>query len=112
MAMVLLLLIVSLSLKRNDVLIAALALQVLAMTVPRVFAPLAAVWLGLSNAIGAVMSRLVLTVVFFLVVTPVGLLRRLLGSDSLRLRAFKSGNESVMVQRRHTFSARDLERPF
>ena len=42
-------------------------------------------------------------VVFALVVTPIGLLRRALGKDSLRLRAFRSGDESVMVVRNHTF---------
>ena len=56
-----------------------------------------------------VMSRVVLTVVFFLVVTPVGLLRRLLGKDSLRVRAFKAGDESVMLTRNHVCSGADLD---
>jgi hypothetical protein len=51
-------------------------------------------------------------VVFALVVTPISLLRRALGKDSLRLRAFRSGAESVMVVRNHTFTAGDLEKPY
>jgi len=35
-----------------------------------------------------------------------------LGKDSLRLRAFRAGNESVMVVRNHTFTASDLEKPY
>ena len=35
-----------------------------------------------------------------------------LGSDSLRLRAFRAGDESVMVVRNHTFTAGDLETPY
>ena len=112
MAMVLLLLILSITLKRNDLALDALVLQVIAMTVPRIFAPIAVVWLGLSHLLGAVMSRIVLTVIFFLVVTPIGLARRLLGKDSLRVRAFKAGDDSVMLTRNHISSAADLERPY
>ncbi len=112
MAMVLLLLIFSIALKRNALALDALVLQVIAMTMPRIFAPIAVVWLGLSHLIGAVMSRVVLTVIFFLVVTPIGLVRRLLGKDSLRVRAFKAGDESVMLTRNHLSSAADLERPY
>ena len=112
MAMVLLVLIFAITLKRDELLLGALVLQVIAMTVPRIFAPIAVVWLGLSHLIGAVMSRVILTVVFFLVVTPIGLLRRLLGKDSLRVRAFKTGNESVMLTRNQICSGADLERPY
>ena len=90
----------------------AAVLQVITMTVPRIFAPIAVVWLGLSHLLGAVMSRVVLTVIFFLVVTPIGLVRRLMGKDSLRLRAFKAGDDSVMLPRNHVFSDADLERPY
>ena len=58
------------------------------------------------------MSRVILTLIFFLVVTPIGLVRRLLGKDSLRLRAFKTSDDSVMLPRNHIFSGADLERPY
>jgi hypothetical protein len=112
MAMVLLLLIFSIALKRNELVLGALVLQVITMTVPRIFAPIAVVWLGLSHLLGAVMSRVILTVIFFLVVTPIGLVRRLLGKDPLRLRAFNASDDSVMLPRNHIFSGADLERPY
>ena len=112
MAMVLLLLILSITLKRNELVLDALVLQVITMTVPGIFAPIAVVWLGLSHLLGAVMSRVVLTLIFFLVVTPIGLVRRLLGKDSLRLRAFKASDDSVMLPRNHIVSGTDLERPY
>ena len=112
MAMVLLLLIFSITLTRNELVLGALVLQVITMMVPRIFAPIAVVWLGLSHLLGAVMSRVVLTVIFFLVVTPIGLVRRLLGKDSLRLRSFKASDDSVMQPRHHIFSGADLERPY
>lgn len=112
MAMVLLLLIFSITLKRTELVLDALVLQVITMTAPRIFAPIAVVWLGLSHLLGAVMSRVVLTLIFFLVVTPIGLVRRVLGKDSLRLRAFKASDDSVMLPRNHTYSGADLERPY
>ena len=112
MAMVLLLLIFAITLKRDALVLGALVLQVVVMTVPLIFAPIAVIWLGLSHLLGTVMSRVVLTVVFFVVVTPVGLLRRLLGKDSLRVQAFKAGDESVMLTRNHLCSGADLERPY
>jgi len=112
MAMVLLLLLVAASRKREAYLIAAMVLQVLNMTVPQIYRPVAVLWLGLSDLLGAVMSRVLLSIVFFAVVTPIGLIRRLLGKDSLQLRAFKAGKGSVMLERNHTFVSHDLESPF
>jgi hypothetical protein len=111
MAMVLLLVLALLKWGRNELLIAALIVHVVNMIVPQVFRPVAIAWFGLARLLGAVASRVLMFVVFALVVTPIGLLRRALGKDSLRLRAFRSGDESVMLVRNHTFTASDLEKP-
>jgi hypothetical protein len=112
MAMVLLCLLLALSPKRHAFLFVAIALHLLNMTVPVIYRPVAIVWLGLSDVMGAVMSRVLLSIVFFLVVTPIGILRRLFGKDALKLRAFKASRNSVMLERNHTFTGRDLERPY
>lgn len=112
MAMVLLLLIVAASRKREVYLFVAMALQILDMTVPQIYKPLAVLWLGLSDLVGSVVSRVLLSLVFFLVVTPIGVFRRLIGRDSLRLRAFKASKKSVLLERNHTFVGQDLETPY
>lgn len=112
MAMVLLLLIVAASRKREVYLFAAMALQILNMAVPQIYRPVAVIWLGLSDLLGSVVSRVLLSIVFFVVVTPIGIFRRLIGKDSLKLRAFKASTESVMLERNHTFVGRDLETPY
>ena len=112
MAMVLLLLILWVVLKRKELVMGAIALHVLNMTVPQVYRPVAVLWLGLSDLLGAVVSKILMFVVFFAVVTPIGILRRLAGKDSLKLRDFKAGKDSVMLARNHTFTERDLERPY
>jgi hypothetical protein len=112
MAMVLLLLIVFATRKREGYLIVAMVLHVLNMIVPQMFRPVAVVWLGLSDLLGGVVSKILLSIVFFVVVTPIGMVRRLLGKDSLKLRAFKASQGSVMLERNHTFIGQDLERPY
>ena len=112
MAMVLLLLILFASRKREWLLFGALALHVLNMIVPRIYRPVAVVWLGLSELLGIVSSKVLLSIVFFGVVTPIGILRRLFGTDSLKLRAFKASQDSVMLERKHKFSGGDMERPY
>ena len=112
MAMVLLLLILFGTRKREGILFAAMALHVLNMITPQIYRPVAVVWLGLSDLLGAVVPRILLGVLFFMVVTPIGLFRRLLGKDTLKLRAFKGSEGSVMLQRNHVFIGRDLEKPY
>jgi hypothetical protein len=112
LAMVLLLMIVAATRKKEGYLFLAVALQVVNMTVPQIYKPVAVIWLGLSDLLGSVVSRILLSIVFFVVVTPIGMFRRLIGRDSLKLRAFKASKESVMVDRNHTFVGRDLEAPF
>jgi hypothetical protein len=90
----------------------AIPVLLLIMTVPVVFRPFAFVWLGFSNALGAVMSKLILSVVFFVLVVPIGALRRLLGKDAMRLSEFKKSGRSVLKVRDREFTAADIEQPF
>ena len=112
MAVVLILLIASLWL-RNDVFTKlAIAALIVNMTFPILFHPIAILWFAFSNFLGAVVSRVLLTIIFFIIVTPIGLIRRLLRKDSLRLREFKKSQESVMVNRDIFYSKEDLVNPF
>ncbi len=112
MAMVLLLLIVAASRKREGYMFLAMGLHIVNMIWPQIYRPLAVVWLGLSDLLGSIVSKVLLSIVFFVVVTPIGILRRLAGKDSLKLRAFKASKDSVMLERNHTFVSQDLERPY
>jgi hypothetical protein len=112
MAMVLLLLILAGTRKREGYLFGAMALHVLNMTAPQVYRPFAVLWLGLSDLLGSVVSKILLSIVFFAVVTPIGMIRRFVGKDSLKLRAFKASQESALLERNHTFTSQDLERPY
>jgi hypothetical protein len=112
MALVLLLLIAAYFGGGPGWLTAAIVVQVVVMTAPRLFRPWAVAWFALSHALGFVMSKVLLGIVFLLLVTPLGLVRRAMGKDALRLRQFKAGRGSVMVTRNHPFTAADLKQPY
>ena len=112
MAMVLVFLLVWLLRRRDGYIGVALILQLVTMTAPQLFRPLAVVWFGLSHVMGAVASRVLLSIVFFVFVTPVGIWRRVMGADSLQLKSFGRGKQSVMKVRNHTFVGQDLEQPY
>ena len=92
---------------------AALACLALGLLLVAVFAlPLAArlaqAWLVLSHAIGTVVSKLILGVIFFIFLTPLALLYRVFNRDSLGLRRRK-GQRTYFTERRQRFTAKDIE---
>lgn len=79
---------------------------------PSLFKPLAYLWFGFSKALGWLTSRIVVSLLFFVLVTPVGLIRRLMGKDTLHLKAFKKNRKTAFIDRNHVFTAQDLTYPF
>jgi hypothetical protein len=112
MALVLLLLIVYIRTRRDGLLWWAIILHILNMIVPKIYAPVAVLWLGFAHVLGTVMSKILLSILFFLVITPIGILRRLSGKDSLKLRNFKASKDSALVVRNHVFAGQDIEKPY
>jgi len=90
----------------------AIGILLVTLLIPSLIKPLAWVWFGFSKVLGWVTSRIVLLVIFWGLVTPIGLIRRAFGKDPLRLRQFKKGDNSAFVERNHEFSAADLKYPF
>ena len=87
-------------------------LLLLDMIAPALYKPAAKLWFGLSAVLGAVMSKVLLSIIFFLVLTPMGLMRRIGGKDPMRMRQFKKGEDSVFRVRDHAFVAADIEQPY
>lgn len=112
MAMVLLVLLFYLFTGYDKLVPLATGLLLLNMIWPGAYRPVARIWLGVSYIMGAVMSRFLLSVLFFLLVTPVGLIRRMCKADTLQLRQWKNNNDSVFKVREHTYSATDLKQPY
>lgn len=90
----------------------AILLTIITMTKPGVFKAVAVLWFGISELLGAIMSKMILTIIFFGVICPVGFLANLLRKDPMRLRQFKVSTGSVFSSRNHTYCASDLKTPF
>ena len=71
---------------------------VVAIARPSILGPLNRAWAKFGLLLGRVINPVILGVVFFLVVTPMAVIRRLLGKDSLHLK-FKSNLESYWIDR-------------
>ena len=91
---------------------AAIILLVLTMACPVVFKPVAYLWFGMSRFLGRVSSTVFLTLIFFLMVTPVGLIRQRFGYDPFKRGQFKKGAGSCFSTREHLYSKTDLETPY
>ncbi len=90
----------------------AVLILLVTMVWPALLKPVAKLWFGFSHILGTVMSKVILSLVFFLVLTPMGVLRRIVGKDAMQVKTWKKGNDSVFRVRDHTFDASDIEQPF
>ena len=112
MAIVLILLLIGFFRESHAWSIAAMVVHVLNMIAPRIYRIPARFWFGLSHVMGTVASTILLSVTFAIVVVPIGLIRRWMGKDAMRLKEFKAGSGSVMRERNHTFTGADIEKPY
>jgi predicted membrane metal-binding protein len=71
---------------RGWALVVAGVFAVAALALPRVLAPLNRLWLRFGLLLHACVSPIVMGLVFYTTVTPIGLVRRFLGHDPLQLR--------------------------
>jgi hypothetical protein len=58
----------------------------LGLVVPLALGPVERIWMKLARAMGWVMTRVILGIIFLLLFTPAGLIMRLLGKDPMELR--------------------------
>lgn len=69
-----------------------LFLVVLGVSAPSILRRPRKAWMALAEGLSFVMTRLILLLVFYLVVTPIGWLRRASGNDPLRRRTKVEGS--------------------
>lgn len=77
----------------------SVAFLLVAFARPELLGPLNRVWLKFGLLLGRIVSPLAMGLVFFLVMTPIGLVMRLFGKDLLRLR-LEPESKSYWIERR------------
>jgi hypothetical protein len=81
-----------------------------ALTVPGWLAPLYKTWMAFGHVLGWINARIILGIVFFVVVTPIGLIMRLSGKDLLRMRRGKA--VSYWIRRDQPLDPQSLRNQF
>ena len=69
------------------------------LILPMLLKPLHKMWMTLAVLLGWLMTRIILTILFYLVVTPIGLLAKVSGKDFLN-RKFNSNASSYWIPRK------------
>ena len=77
--------------------IISLIFLVLGLINSRVLTPLNKLWFKFGIFLGKIVSPLVMGIIFFLVVTPIGLIMRLIGKDLLNLKY--NSNKSYWIEK-------------
>ncbi len=89
-----------------------LALIVLGMLLPTVLRPLYRVWMGLALVLGFIMTRVLLTLVFYLAVFPTGIGLRIFGKDPMHRKIDRDAPSYWIKKMYRDDSPKRLERYF
>ena len=89
---------------------ASLAIGITSLIIPAVAKLILKVWGYLALALGWINSRILLTAVFYLVLTPIALISRIFNKDKLKLGKNKS--DTMFTTRNHVYTSKDIENPW
>ena len=81
---------------------------ILGIILPSILRPVYRIWMLLAYFIGGIVSRVILTVLFYVVLTPTGLVLRLFGKDVLDQR-FEKDRESYWIKKDLSFGLQKLQ---
>jgi hypothetical protein len=81
------------------------------LTVPSLLRPLQKAWMTLAVVLGWFMTRLILSILFYVVVTAIGLIARLFGKNFLDLQINRS-NQSYWIKREKNLDNSRYEKQF
>ena len=65
---------------------AGVVLLILGLTIPVILKPIYWVWMVFATILGWLMTRVILTLLFYVILSPIGLIARLLGKQFLDLK--------------------------
>jgi hypothetical protein len=89
------------------------ALLVLAVLfVPKILWPLAWLWHTLAHGLGFVMQRVFFGLVFFIVITPVAVIRKIFVYDALSFFNGASTKTAFVARKKRAVERKDLNKPY
>ncbi|MEJ2596612.1 MAG: SxtJ family membrane protein [bacterium] len=112
MAIVLILLLIGLFTGNTLFYKIAIPVLVLNMIYPMAFYYFGIFWIGLSTIIGTLVSKILLSIVYLVIVVPMALIRQWMGKDPMHLKQFKKSRSSIMKVRKHRLTSEDIIYPY
>lgn len=112
MAIVLILLLIGLFTGNTLFYKIAIPFLVINMIYPMTFYYFGIFWIGLSTIIGTIVSKILLSLVYLIIVLPMALVRKLIGKDPMQMKQFKKSRSSIMQVRKHTLTSEEIIYPY
>lgn len=91
---------------------AGLLLVALALIVPNALKPFNKVWMTFAIVLGWAMTRVILAILFYVALTPTGMIARLLGKDPLARKIDRSAQSYWEKKEKTARTSDDYERQF
>ena len=84
----------------------------LGLVLPVLLKPIQKIWMVLALIMGWFMTRIILIILFYLIVTPIGLLARLFGKDFLNTKFNKNADSYWIPKKEAPFDKKNYENQF
>ena len=97
---------------KDYILIAAIVIGASGLLSTFLAEKIAWLWYKLAAVLGKVNGFILLTILFYFILTPIAWLSKVFKKDDLQLKKKSDPNASYFVERNHTFSKEDLEKPW
>ncbi len=79
---------------------------------PNILLPLQKVWMTLAVLLGFVMTRVILSILYYIIITPIGFITRIIGKDFLSLKIDKTAKSYWNYRSKKEYQKIDTERQF
>lgn len=108
-----LLLLILLYITHNTIFLSlAILILLLGMIIPSSMKYFAVFWFGFAELLGKIVSTILLTFVFTVIVVPVALFRKSMGKDTLSIKKWKNSQESCFITRDYTYTSSDFDKTY
>lgn len=82
------------------------------LILPNILKPLNKIWMTLAVILGWFMSRVILFILYYVIITPIGIFLKLIGKDFLQLKIDKSSKSYWETREKKIADQIDYERQF
>lgn len=79
---------------------------------PNILLPLQKVWMTLAVLLGFVMTRVILSILYYIIITPIGFITKIIGKDFLSLKIDKKAKTYWNYRTKKDYQKIDTERQF